>query len=81
MIPETRSFIALASFALNALENLWKCCVIQKINEASVFLSCADASYMDPLGPEAERPKKGAKNRVMDYDFADEELGEDLLPE
>uniref|UniRef100_A0A3Q3XHF3 Uncharacterized protein n=1 Tax=Mola mola TaxID=94237 RepID=A0A3Q3XHF3_MOLML len=40
-----------------------------------------DASYVDPLGPEAERPKMGAKNRVTDYDFADEELGEDLLPE
>uniref|UniRef100_UPI0037E86625 intraflagellar transport protein 88 homolog isoform X4 n=1 Tax=Semicossyphus pulcher TaxID=241346 RepID=UPI0037E86625 len=41
----------------------------------------ADASYVDPLGPQVERPKTGAKKRVEDDDFADEELGDDLLPE
>uniref|UniRef100_A0A8C6LLV5 Intraflagellar transport 88 n=2 Tax=Nothobranchius furzeri TaxID=105023 RepID=A0A8C6LLV5_NOTFU len=41
-----------------------------------------DASYMDPLGPQIERPKTGAKKRVDDDDdFGDEELGDDLLPE
>ncbi|XP_077473984.1 intraflagellar transport protein 88 homolog isoform X1 [Stigmatopora argus] len=41
-----------------------------------------DASYMDPLGPATERPKTGVKVRVDDDDdFADEELGDDLLPE
>uniref|UniRef100_A0A8C3AMM7 Intraflagellar transport 88 homolog n=1 Tax=Cyclopterus lumpus TaxID=8103 RepID=A0A8C3AMM7_CYCLU len=40
-----------------------------------------DASYVDPLGPQMERPKTGAKKRVEDDDFADEELGDDLLPE
>ncbi|GAA6219144.1 intraflagellar transport protein 88 homolog isoform X8 [Lates japonicus] len=40
-----------------------------------------DASYMDPLGPQMERPKTGAKRRTEDDDFADEELGDDLLPE
>uniref|UniRef100_UPI0037E8EBC4 intraflagellar transport protein 88 homolog isoform X2 n=1 Tax=Semicossyphus pulcher TaxID=241346 RepID=UPI0037E8EBC4 len=40
-----------------------------------------DASYVDPLGPQVERPKTGAKKRVEDDDFADEELGDDLLPE
>ncbi|XP_029980611.1 intraflagellar transport protein 88 homolog isoform X5 [Sphaeramia orbicularis] len=40
-----------------------------------------DASYVDPLGPQMERPKTGAKKRVDDDDFADEELGDDLLPE
>ncbi|KAK9537217.1 hypothetical protein VZT92_004852 [Zoarces viviparus] len=40
-----------------------------------------DASYVDPLGPQTERPKTGAKWRVEDDDFADEELGDDLLPE
>ncbi|KAM3607785.1 uncharacterized protein V6R79_013939 [Siganus canaliculatus] len=40
-----------------------------------------DASYVDPLGPQLERPKTGAKKRVEDDDFADEELGDDLLPE
>ena len=36
-----------------------------------------DASYVDPLGPQIERPKK----RVNEDDFADEQLGGDLLPE
>ncbi|XP_041662530.1 intraflagellar transport protein 88 homolog [Cheilinus undulatus] len=40
-----------------------------------------DASYMDPLGPQMERPKTGAKKRVEDDGFVDEELGDDLLPE
>ncbi|MED6281966.1 Intraflagellar transport protein 88, partial [Characodon lateralis] len=40
-----------------------------------------DASYVDPLGPQIERPKMGAKKLVDDVDFADEDLGDDLLPE
>ena len=40
-----------------------------------------DANYIDPLGPQMERPKTAAKVRNMDDEFADEELGEDLLPE
>ncbi|XP_013874431.1 intraflagellar transport protein 88 homolog [Austrofundulus limnaeus] len=40
-----------------------------------------DASYVDPLGPQMDRPKTGAKKRLDDDDFADEELGDDLLPE
>ncbi|XP_061696940.1 intraflagellar transport protein 88 homolog isoform X1 [Syngnathoides biaculeatus] len=40
-----------------------------------------DASYVDPLGPLTERPKTGAKARVDDDDFADEDLGDELLPE
>ncbi|XP_075887027.1 intraflagellar transport protein 88 homolog isoform X3 [Nelusetta ayraudi] len=40
-----------------------------------------DASYVDPLGPQAERPKTGAKKRLEEDEFADEELGDDLLPE
>ncbi|XP_037549149.1 intraflagellar transport protein 88 homolog [Nematolebias whitei] len=40
-----------------------------------------DASYMDPLGPQVERPKTGAKKHMDDDDFADEVLGDDLLPE
>uniref|UniRef100_UPI003AABCDDF intraflagellar transport protein 88 homolog isoform X6 n=1 Tax=Centroberyx gerrardi TaxID=166262 RepID=UPI003AABCDDF len=41
----------------------------------------SDASYVDPLGPQTERPKTAAKKRQEDDDFADEELGDDLLPE
>ncbi|XP_066562581.1 intraflagellar transport protein 88 homolog isoform X2 [Amia ocellicauda] len=40
-----------------------------------------DASYVDPLGPQIERPKTAAKKRAEEDDFADEELGDDLLPE
>uniref|UniRef100_A0A8C5M063 Intraflagellar transport protein 88 homolog n=1 Tax=Leptobrachium leishanense TaxID=445787 RepID=A0A8C5M063_9ANUR len=40
-----------------------------------------DASYVDPLGPQMERPKTAARKRNEDEDFADEELGDDLLPE
>lgn len=41
----------------------------------------ADAFYVDPLGPQMERPKTGAKKRLEDDDFEDEVLGDDLLPE
>lgn len=51
------------------------------ISETPLFVLRADASYVDPLGPQVERPKTGAKKRVEDDDFADEELGDDLLPE
>ncbi|CAG08235.1 unnamed protein product [Tetraodon nigroviridis] len=40
-----------------------------------------DAFYVDPLGPQMERPKTGAKKRLEDDDFEDEVLGDDLLPE
>ncbi|KAA0715858.1 Intraflagellar transport protein 88 -like protein [Triplophysa tibetana] len=40
-----------------------------------------DASYVDPLGPQIQRPKTAAKKRNEEDDFADEELGDDLLPE
>ncbi|XP_027740296.1 intraflagellar transport protein 88 homolog isoform X3 [Empidonax traillii] len=40
-----------------------------------------DASYTDPLGPQAERPRTAARKRTEEDDFADEELGDDLLPE
>ncbi|MBZ3881591.1 Intraflagellar transport protein 88-like protein [Sciurus carolinensis] len=39
------------------------------------------ASYVDPLGPQIERPKTAVKKRIDEDDFADEELGDDLLPE
>ncbi|CAL8240475.1 unnamed protein product [Merluccius merluccius] len=39
-----------------------------------------DASYVDPLGPQTERPKTAAKKRGEESDFADEELGDDMLP-
>ncbi|XP_029640690.1 intraflagellar transport protein 88 homolog [Octopus sinensis] len=39
-----------------------------------------DATYSDPLGPQAERPKTAARRREVEDEFADEEI-EDLLPE
>ncbi|XP_043104333.1 intraflagellar transport protein 88 homolog isoform X6 [Puntigrus tetrazona] len=40
-----------------------------------------DASYVDPLGPQMQRPKTAARKRNEEDEFADEELGDDLLPE
>ncbi|XP_031439061.1 intraflagellar transport protein 88 homolog isoform X7 [Clupea harengus] len=40
-----------------------------------------DASYVDTLGPQMERPKTAAKKCIEEDEFADEELGDDLLPE
>ena len=40
-----------------------------------------DPSYTDPLGPLPERPKTSVGGRGNDDDFADEEIGDDLLPE
>jgi intraflagellar transport protein 88 len=42
-----------------------------------------DSTYSDPLGPAPERPRTsaGARGGNNDDDFADEEIGDDLLPE
>ncbi len=41
-----------------------------------------DSNYSDPLGPMPERPKTSAGTRINPEDeFADEEIGDDLLPE
>ncbi|XP_016372950.1 intraflagellar transport protein 88 homolog isoform X4 [Sinocyclocheilus rhinocerous] len=40
-----------------------------------------DASYVDPLGPQMQGPKTAARKRTEEDEFADEELGDDLLPE
>ncbi|PNF32805.1 hypothetical protein B7P43_G04474 [Cryptotermes secundus] len=40
-----------------------------------------DASYSDPLGPLAERPRTSVGHKHAEDEFGDEELGEDLLPE
>ena len=41
-----------------------------------------DGSYSDPLGPLPDRPRTsvGPRNNIEE-DFADEEIGDDLLPE
>lgn len=46
----------------------------------NVFI-ISDASYVDPLGPQMQRPKTAARKRNEEDEFADEELGDDLLPE
>ena len=59
----------------------------QQIHQADkiysyLILSRVDPSYVDPIGPEVERPKTAARRRDEHHDeFADEELGDDLLPE
>ncbi|KAM7308163.1 intraflagellar transport protein 88 homolog isoform X1 [Ixodes scapularis] len=42
-----------------------------------------DASYEDPLGPLEQRPRTAARRRdeVVDDEFDNEELGDDMLPE
>lgn len=40
-----------------------------------------DASYSDPLGPLAERPRTSVGHKHVEDEFGDEELGDDLLPE
>ncbi|KAK3876729.1 hypothetical protein Pcinc_018509 [Petrolisthes cinctipes] len=40
-----------------------------------------DSSYVDPLGPLQERPKTSLRRKQDEDEFADEELGDDLLPE
>ena len=40
-----------------------------------------DASYQDPLGPAAERPKTAARNTRMDDEFDDFEVDDNLLPD
>ncbi len=58
-------------------ESVWPgLCLLKCI--ASIIL---DASYVDPLGPQIQRPKTAAKKRTEEDEFADEELGDDLLPE
>ena len=48
----------------------------------SFFSLIADASYSDPLGPQLQRPMTAARRREdIQDEFADEELGDDLLPE
>lgn len=58
---------------------------IYAISQALAFLyRSVDASYEDPVGPQAERPKTaGLKRRDHDegVDFDDEIIGDDLLPE
>ena len=42
-----------------------------------------DSSYSDPLGPAPDRPRTsvGHGRNNLDDEFADEEIGDDLLPE
>ena len=41
-----------------------------------------DPSYSDPLGPMPERPRtSGVVRPGLEDEFADEEIGDDLLPE
>ena len=51
----------------------------RKVQTCVIFIP--DPNYIDPLGPQMERPKTAAKRHNLDDEFADEELGEDLLPE
>lgn len=61
-------------------ESIWPgLCLLKCI--ASIVFIILDASYVDPLGPQIQRPKTAARTRTEEDEFADEELGDDLLPE
>ncbi len=61
-------------------ESIWPgLCLLKCI--ASIVFIILDASYVDPLGPQIQRPKTAARKRTEEDEFADEELGDDLLPE
>ena len=49
--------------------------------KAGVPGAAINSAYSDPLGPLPQRPRTSAGNRQQDDDFADEEIGDDLLPE
>lgn len=40
-----------------------------------------DSSYVDPLGPLQERPKTSLRRKQDEDEFADDDIGDDLLPE
>jgi len=47
---------------------------------------CVDGSYVDPLGPQIERPRTAARRRdhlpaEISDEFNNEQIGDDLLPD
>jgi len=48
---------------------------------------CSDGSYVDPLGPQMERPRTAARRRgaeqssALSDEFNNEQIGDDLLPD
>ncbi|XP_019507934.1 PREDICTED: intraflagellar transport protein 88 homolog isoform X8 [Hipposideros armiger] len=62
-------------------KEIGKCRCPHPVPMGTADLKKTDASYVDPLGPQTERPKTAAKKRVEEEDFADEDLGDYLLPE
>lgn len=59
---------------------VWSGLYLLQLSAPIVFITL-DASYVDPLGPQMQRPKTAARKRTEEDEFADEELGDDLLPE
>lgn len=49
--------------------------------ELKVHIASPDSSYVDPLGPLQERPKTSLRRKQDEDEFADEDIGDDLLPE
>lgn len=44
--------------------------------------SFLDASYVDPIGEAPSRPKTaGGRRQQVEDEFADDEIGDDLLPD
>jgi len=50
-----------------------------------VCVCVLDGTYVDPLGPQMERPRTAARRRdqapVISDEFSNEQIGDDLLPD
>uniref|UniRef100_A0A9J8DF30 Intraflagellar transport 88 homolog n=1 Tax=Cyprinus carpio carpio TaxID=630221 RepID=A0A9J8DF30_CYPCA len=61
-------------------ESFWPgLCLLKCI--ASIEFIILDALYVDPLGPQMQRLKTAARKHTEEDECADEEAGDDLLPE
>jgi len=53
--------------------------------KSSLCFCVSDGSYVDPLGPQQERPRTAARRRdqapVISDEFNNEQIGDDLLPD
>jgi hypothetical protein len=52
--------------------------MIKRCDSVTGNSSSIDAGYSEPLGPLQERPK--TNRRLNESDYADVEIGDDLLP-
>jgi len=63
----------------------WLACRLSRVYYCNFIIAdpSIDATYADPLGEAPARPKTAGRQRPqqVEDEFADEEIGDDLLPE